>query len=702
MKPDFADLPDDQMLRVDRICSQFEAALQRRHGSTVEDILSEVLTSDRPFVLRELIPLELDYRKKNGRAVELKEYIARFPEVDRDWLAGLFLPVDQLRPDHNGILNRSENRTAVGSSSGRQSPLRNESGLRQMGDYRLLHQIGRGGMGTVYKAIHERMGRTVALKVLRPELQNDPLLMQRFDREVRTSAGLNHPNIVTAYDAREYQGVRFLITEFVDGVDLESLVRQQGPQPVSAAVDMVMQVARGLHYAHGQGIIHRDIKPANLLRDHSGTVRILDMGLARLESVDQSSETDQSGAELTSSGMIMGTAAYMAPEQARNTRRADARSDIYSLGCTLYFLLQGHSPFQGESAIDVLLAHATHPIPSLMNSRSDVSSKLDQLFRSMVAREPEARFQSAEELLIALEAVQQRSESERRLPSRRLWLSSAAGIAGIVVMLLLFLWPKSSSVSEVSLDSANHSEVVPNAESQKSDDNPVQNAAGQDAAHQSVPGRPNDSHGHGLRFNGHSSYAVVRELLPEPGATYTLEAVVRPHSFRTSNVISWLGPDWMAVYISEQGHWGLARRFGSESVVLAATEAAEPGKRVHVAGVFRGKQLQLFLDGRAAETASVDFTLSETRGGLHIGGVPRELLPPDQNDRYFHGEINAVRISADSRYSSPFDALYRFEVDDSTIILLPFDDGQGNQATAFGMNQGNATIMDAEWIRSGD
>lgn len=269
----------------------------------------------------------------------------------------------------------------------------------RLGDYILESLLGKGGMGEVYRARHVHMGRLVALKVLPQHLTKSPETVSRFRREVEAAARLEHPNIVAAYAAGSDQGRHFLAMQLIEGRDLGATVRESGPMSVDDAVDCVRQCAEALAYAHESGVVHRDIKPANLLRDNSGRVYILDMGLARLRAPeDQSQQT-----ELTQTGVVMGTPAYMAPEQADDTRSADARSDLYSLGCTLHFLLTGKPPFEGDSFVKVLLAHRRSPVPQLTDQRPDVPSWLNQLLQRMLAKAPEDRFQSADELLHAIQ-----------------------------------------------------------------------------------------------------------------------------------------------------------------------------------------------------------------------------------------------------------------------------------------------------------
>lgn len=259
-----------------------------------------------------------------------------------------------------------------------------------LGNYMLLDKIGAGGMGQVFLARHRRMNRQVALKVLPERALSSPISVERFRREVEVAAKLVHPNIVTAYDADEANGTHFLVMEFVDGQDLASFVKRSGPLPLQQAVDFVLQAAAGLEYAHRQGVVHRDIKPSNLLVDGEGTLKILDLGLARLVMGAESGNA-QTQAELTQDGAVLGTVDYMAPEQALNTKVANVQADIYSLGCTLYYLLTGQATYQGETLMQKMLAHREAPIPSLRAICSEVPEQVDSIFKKMVAKKHEDR-----------------------------------------------------------------------------------------------------------------------------------------------------------------------------------------------------------------------------------------------------------------------------------------------------------------------
>ncbi len=279
---------------------------------------------------------------------------------------------------------------------------------RVFGEYTVLDRLGAGGMGEVFKARHRRMNRIVAIKVLASAAMRSPDAVKRFQREVEAAARLSHPNIVTAYDAGEQDGVHYLVMEYVAGRDLSSLLRERGPLPPADVVNYLVQAARGLGYAHNKGVVHRDIKPGNLLLDEEGTVKVLDMGLARFDAAAGDVLTAaQEG--LTQSGQVMGTVDYMAPEQAFDTRQADARADIYSLGCTMYRLLTGESLFTGETLVQKLLAHREQAIPSLRAARPELSEALDRILARMVAKQPQERYASMGELIHDLEAVHSRS-----------------------------------------------------------------------------------------------------------------------------------------------------------------------------------------------------------------------------------------------------------------------------------------------------
>lgn len=254
--------------------------------------------------------------------------------------------------------------------------------------YKLLDHLGSGGMSSVYLAEHVLMNRRVAIKVLPKERVNDSSYLARFRREARAAAALDHPNIVRAYDIGNEGNIHFLVMEYVEGRDLQAIVREQGPLDPVTAAEYIRQAALGLHHAHQAGLIHRDVKPSNLLVDKNGTVKLLDLGLARFTGEEQASLT------LAYDENVLGTADYLAPEQAINSHAVDARADIYSLGCTLYYLLTGHPPFAEGTLPQRLMAHQKHPPPSIKKQRPDVPDDLIRICMRMMAKKPAARYQS--------------------------------------------------------------------------------------------------------------------------------------------------------------------------------------------------------------------------------------------------------------------------------------------------------------------
>jgi serine/threonine-protein kinase len=280
-----------------------------------------------------------------------------------------------------------------------------------LGQYRILEQIGRGGMGRVYKAEHRTMRRTVALKVLAPDLLQTDRAVELFLHEVRACAQLVHPNIVTAFDANETDGRYYLVLEYVEGPNLEQLVRKQGPLSVGLACDYIRQAANGLQCAHLQRMVHRDIKPANILvqwhgmngEGSPGLVKISDFGLARLALPATAPFQSLPGTILTRDNTVMGTPDYLSPEQARNLHKTDIRSDLYSLGCTFYFLLTDQVPFPGGSSLDKLIRHSTEQPQPIGRFRSDVPAPVQCIVQKLMAKQPRDRFQTPAELAAALE-----------------------------------------------------------------------------------------------------------------------------------------------------------------------------------------------------------------------------------------------------------------------------------------------------------
>jgi serine/threonine-protein kinase len=322
--------------------------------------------------------------------------------LSMDEIKGTIVALSANRPTLTGG-DLAEQLVSAGKLTSFQAQAVLEQRLEELsiGNYEVLERLGAGAMGTVYKARHRRMKRVVAIKVLSRAVAK-PDFVSRFQREVETLAQLTHPNVIMAFDADEAEVGHFLVMEFVDGRDLATIVRDGGRLTVARALDAVVQAARGLEYAHGKGVVHRDVKPANLMWDNSGVVKVADLGLARLVgATDSLGET-----ALTQAGSIVGTVDYMAPEQALDSSAIDHRVDIYSLGCTLYFVLAGMPPYQGSSVMSVLLKHRDGPLPSLRGVRPDVPPELEALVSGMMAKQREARIAGMSAVVQALERIQ--------------------------------------------------------------------------------------------------------------------------------------------------------------------------------------------------------------------------------------------------------------------------------------------------------
>jgi serine/threonine protein kinase len=281
----------------------------------------------------------------------------------------------------------------------------------RVGNYLILNRIGVGGMGTVYKAWHLRMCRVVAIKIMRRDRTQSDQFVTRFLREVQAVARLNHPNIIAAFDAGESSLGDYLVMEYVNGADFSKIVKNSGPLEIDEAIDALPQTAEALAFAHDHGVVHRDIKPANLMRDASGMVKVADLGLAQFEAKSLVGEV---GEAFTESGIIAGTIDYMAPEQAMNVRGVDHRADMYSLGCTLFFLLTGQPVFVEPTMAARILAHRDKTPPPLRDFRPEAPELLDAIFQRLVAKQAEARYASMKEVIENLKLLSDSGEEGKR------------------------------------------------------------------------------------------------------------------------------------------------------------------------------------------------------------------------------------------------------------------------------------------------
>ncbi len=371
--------------RLEQVCDAFESHWRRALGGDtgrpeIERFLDGISAQERWAFLRELILTDQQYRELVGEAVGAGEYEQRFPEFS-EFIPALF---------------------------------RSMPSLERIRDYRLLEVIGRGGMGVVYRARHMRLGKARAVKVLARHLLDNQEALERFRLEVENSGRLDHPNIVQALDAGEENDVHFLVMEFVEGWDLTRLVESGERLTVEAACELIRQASVGLQHAHDNFLVHRDIKPSNLMLSQNGSVKILDLGLARFIA-EQSPET-----RLTATSAPMGTCDYMAPEQWSDASSVDIRADIYSLGCTLFYLLTARPPFSGEdhkSLVQKQLAHQRARVPSVLETRTDAPDELQYVIERMMAKEPDDRYAEPAEVVEDIEDFAQPSSVQSLVSS---------------------------------------------------------------------------------------------------------------------------------------------------------------------------------------------------------------------------------------------------------------------------------------------
>ena len=653
-----------------------------------------------------------------------------------------------------------------------------------LGNYLILDKLGQGGMGVVLKAMHRRMERIVALKVMSQAGMKSPDAVQRFHREVKAAAKLVHPNIVVAHDADEANGTHFLVMEYIEGTDLSAFVKKHGPMTTVQAVSCIVQAARGLQFAHENGVIHRDIKPSNLLLarrdrihavgpDESGhyerdVIKILDMGLARIEGAESAQ------GELTTTGAMLGTVDYMAPEQALSAKSADARSDIYSLGITLWYLLTGRVAYEGDSLMAKLLAHRDAPVPSL----SDVATfartwdeshephvltsgvtgphAVDAVFRKMVAKQPRDRYQSMTEVIRDLErclagtaviAISQPTNGDHspetspigatansvktanlfsaaeaetvmlpggktkadthaelsqtldqaHLPSsasgvrsKGTWLALIGSIAAVLIAILAFVFSRSGQpgqqLGQNNSSTANTALAEPNNASSQAPQNPSKKPSAPDFA---------------LEFDlqRHPSTQVAIPLPSlDPNLPWTLEGYIQPADIPDHNhglPAIFEGDPW----VLNLNNWtlrlveysGSVNRFPNRSEnVIAQTSAKKwRGRRVHLAGIFDGKQATLFVDGKLIGKAPPKFLPKEHTGKLLLGAR-------------FSGRMDEWRISKVARYDNEFSPPARYEPDANTVALFHFDEGDGDRLRDSSGNHHHGEITDATWVRLND
>ena len=484
---------DDRTLETDPfklLLNRFSTSLSENVDTCVEQAIQDFPTELSNDQLWELVKCELTAHQKRGKPIEIKDWIRRFPGLSNRLVAFVEDKTVSLSPVTRGteagfidgtstVPTRPASvsgGSSVGGPKGRSVPSSRLVVGSVFGAYQIIDVVGRGGMGIVYKAREISSDRVVALKTIHNKAGITDDIARRFSREARLASKLVHPNIVGAIDAGEVDGKPYIALEYVVGKNLSDIVTQDGALSPLTAVNYILQAAVGIRHAHRIGIIHRDIKPSNmLLETETGCIKVLDLGLARVETMlDDATRS----ADLTSTGAMFGTVDYMAPEQARDAKRADFCSDVYSLGCSLYFFLTGAVLYPGDSLLNKIRQHRDAPIPSLVSVDGKLPAVLQATFNRMVAKEPSDRLASMDEVIDSLELAKnvllgskadvltatlrvkaKRKPKKTSKPNRLLAISGSVAAVLLAIVIGAYVWfsPKkegSSSSPVVNDDSS--------------------------------------------------------------------------------------------------------------------------------------------------------------------------------------------------------------------------------------------------------
>ena len=637
----FESLSTDDMLRVNLFCDGFERRW-RQGVPSIPSFLDEMdahkSSSYFAVLCLELIAIDIQHRYRLGHECSISFYTSLFRSVDEHDIARIYndVVVSKAKIDDCGPLQIDQ----------------------QIGDYVVKERIGTGGMGAVYRAEHRLMGRQVAIKILSGRTSNDSNSQRRFLREVRALAKLSHPNIIAAFDARIEGDLLYLVTEWGQGENLAQRVARSGPLENRLALELVLQAARGLHYAHTQGIVHRDVKPSNLLLDQQGVLKVLDLGLARLmlDNEEASSEA------LTQSMHLLGTVAYMAPEQARSPLSSNQRSDIYSLGCTLFFLLTGKPPYSGATNVDVLFSHARDPVPNRIDTCKTANMETARLLQSMLAKEPSLRPEDMREVEQRLERIVSSSDSAldvkrfggsqlsqwkpwRRRWSRRTEFVTVLILTAIAISISLGI-PKLAGVwSSIPFHSTERNDLV------------------------------------GINLNGKTSFGqIINFDVPVPNSALIEASFTAGAGDGPANLVTWTGDRILGLFIDQNNCWGVSFADGNHSYVSVSDEKAIVGKQQLIAARCEASTVRLYIDGRQVPSIAREYRMVATKKAFCFGGLPPGLLPLDVGTRFLSGKLHRLRVSTGNLPSAamkPSDLLNR---PGSTLALLQFSDVSGQYA----------------------
>lgn len=769
---------------IDIECLRFRVDLMSGVGPGIEERLLTFADEARPELLRRLLVVEMEERLRAKLPVPVDDYLRRFPDTRI------------IEQAYEQTLNRIARESAAEQHLTQVFPKPFDA-VGRFREYLFQSQVGEGGMGAVYKALHLRLERTVAFKVLSPDKVQSPEMITRFHREMKSVGKLEHPNIVRAYDAGDYQGCHFLVMEFVDGIPLDALVKRLGQLPVREACEVIRQAAVGLDYAHRHGLVHRDVKPSNLMiagvgvnraavasppstasrpslprsvtssslkvampaknesglpasdrpalpdtdsmihnamesmiaeadnqsaeaktvslsraswelrdqtqpledsaeppaalsvREMAPTVKVLDLGLARLQSESQ---------DLTHESQVVGTLDYIAPEQARRGGNVDHRADIYSLGCTLFTLLAGRAPYGDASHASIaqkVMAHVEEPLPPLEQMRPDVPPRVLDILRRMTAKQPSQRFQSAAAVAETLAPLAQGAnlrllnESDETTVatqivkgvSRAPWASSTTiqlagsvgrrrglviGLSALLIVLAVGVWwnrlPHSPRTAQ---DSANF--TVGNtstvSDPPRADEPNVRAVKNRKDLEAVVVVEPDDF---ALQFEPATS-VIAETLKLDPTGPHTQEAWVTPtlpEVKRATHVFGQLQAS--SVFLDDRSRgwaFGLSLEDGFRHIT---SKPVERHRRVHVAIVRDNSEMRLFVNG--------ELVSRRDESGQPLMSPPKQFLIGN----LFAGLLDELHVSSVARYEQDFTPLARSEPDAHTLALFHCDEGSGD------------------------
>lgn len=699
--------PRANPLRLHLLIELVKVDLERnwQHGrqKTVEEYLEAYPELGTPAsVAPHLLKTEYEVRQQFGVPAELASYERRFPLQTE----GLRRLIDQA---HAGTgtpmsgtveLRTVETSTPVPAASHDEPPDLPE----QFGRYRILRKLGQGSMGAVYLAHDSSLDRPVALKVPRLTLGDDQRVRDRFYREARAAATLEHPNLCPVYDVGEINGTPYLTMAFVEGQPLSNVLREKPAPGVSQIVNLIHQLAVALQEAHARGVVHRDLKPANVMLNPRGEPVVMDFGLAR--------RAEPQEVRLTHTGSLIGTPAYMAPEQVQgNVEALGPPCDIYALGVIMYEALAGRLPFQG-SLMAVLAQIASQEPEPLAKLRPDLDPALGAICRKAMAKKPADRYASMAELAADLDAHRQlpSTSASKRPPRRSRGVAIAAGlvaVAGLILGVIILIRHRDGSTTKIITDPGSTVEVrlEPERPTTPKADSKTDNKA-------PTPPRPAwDIHPPGtyaLRFDGRKS----RVRIPKSafkffgGHALTIEVTVIPRWSSTRNEIVCDLTSNAGLSLALKGRrWTFGLGVSSKFIDVTHEEPATLDRRVHLAGVagFRDgrRALRLFVDGKLnkAETDMVG-KFHDTPWDTILGADPNN--PGDQFVNFFDGFIEQVRISKVARYKEDYVPKPLFDAsdaDDDTMVLYLCNEGEGNILHDSSSRKGHARIEGATWVK---